>query len=73
MVTVWVMKVTVDQVIDMVAMWHSFVSAIWAVHVSGFMAATLMVRGTTVRVLCADVDAVLVNVVAVRMMKVAIM
>ena len=42
MVTVWVMEMTVNQVIDMVAMGNLLVSAVWAVDVRGVMTRALM-------------------------------
>jgi len=72
-VTVGVMQVAIDQVVDVVAMGYSFMSTVRSVNVSRLMAATLVVRCAALRVLCADVDAVFVNVVTVGMMQMAIM
>jgi hypothetical protein len=70
-VAVRVMKMTVDQVIDMIPMRYCFVSATWAVDVTLFVAAA--VWRTLVRVFCADLDLVFVNMIAMRMVQMAIM
>ena len=84
MVAVRVVQVAIDKVIDVVAMRHRFVAAAGAVDVSGFVAAAgavymsrfvavaVMIWGADVRVGGADGDAVFIDVVAVRMVQVAI-
>ncbi|MEX3689811.1 hypothetical protein AB3X91_00245 [Paraburkholderia sp. BR14263] len=69
-VAVRVMKMAVDQIIDMIAMWYRFVSAARAVDVARFMATA--VGCALVRIPCADFDPVFVYVITVRMMQMAI-
>lgn len=72
MAVVGVVQVSVDEVTDVVAVGHGFVTAAGSVYVVGRMAAALVVGGACVGVFRRDLDAMLVDVVTVRMMKVAI-
>ena len=71
-VAVRVVQVAIDEVIDVVAMRHRFVAAAGAMHVAGFVAVAVVVRGADVRVGGADGDAVFIDVVAVRVVQVAV-
>jgi len=71
MVAVGVMKVAIDEVVDVIVVRHRFVSAAWAVDVTRFVASAAW--RTLVRVLCADLDFVFVYMIAVRMVQMAIM
>ena len=71
-VAVRVVQVAIDEVIDVVAMWHRFVAAAGAVDVSGFVAAAVVVGRAGVRVGGADGDAVFIDVVAMRVVQVAV-
>ncbi|MEX3690629.1 hypothetical protein AB3X91_16100 [Paraburkholderia sp. BR14263] len=70
-VAVRVVEMAVDQIIDVIAMRYRFVSAARAVDVARFMATA--VGCAFVRILCADLDPVFVDVIAVRMMQMAVM
>ena len=84
MVAVRVVQVAIDKVIDVVAMRHrfvaaagavdvsGFVAAAGAVDVSGFVAAAVVVGRAGVRVGGADGDAVFIDVVAMRVVQVAV-
>ena len=71
-VAVRVVQVPIDEVIDVVAMWHRFVTAAGAMDVSCFVAAAVVVGRAGVRVGGADGDAVFIDVVAVRVVQVAV-
>ena len=71
-VAVRVVQVAIDEVVDVVAMRHRFVAAAGAVHVSRFVAAAVVFRRAGVRVGGTDGDDVFVNVVAMRVMQVAV-
>jgi len=71
-VTVRMVQMAIDEVIDVVAMRHRFVAAAVAVHVAGFVAVAVMVGGADVRVGGADGDGVFIDVVAVRVVQVAV-
>ena len=71
-VTVRMVQMAIDEVIDVVAMRHGFVAAAGAVDVSGFVAAAVVVGRAGVRVGGADGDAVFIDVVAVRVVQVAV-
>ncbi|MGU7772067.1 hypothetical protein ACV229_18085 [Burkholderia sp. MR1-5-21] len=62
---------SVDQIIDVIAMRHSFVPATRPVDMAGFMAGAA--RRALVRVPCADLDPVFVDVIPVRMVQMTIM
>lgn len=62
-----------DEIIDMIAMWNSLVTAAGSMNVGGIMSATSMVGRASIRVLAAHFDCMFVHVIAMRMMKMAIM
>ena len=69
-VAVRMVQVAVHKVIDMIAMWHGFVAATGSVDVAGFVAAagcraTIGVRG-------AHFDDMFIDVIAMRVMEVAV-
>ena len=47
-ITMRMMKMAIDQIIDVVTVWYRFVTAAWTVYVIGVVASTLMRRSTTV-------------------------
>lgn len=69
---VGVMQVAIDQVIDVVAMRHRLVAATGAMNVAGLMGTAVVIRRATVRVGRGDLNHVLVDMVAVRMMEMPI-
>ena len=71
-VAVRVMEVPVDQVVDVVAVRHGLVPAAGAVGVGGVVSFAGVTRRTVRRVGLVDLEAVLVDVVAVGMMQVAV-
>jgi hypothetical protein len=72
-VAVRMMQVTVDQVVDVVAVRHRLVAATWTVAMVRVMAGAAMVGRAAVGVPLAHGDDMLVDVVLVRMMQVAVM
>lgn len=73
MITVRVMQVAVDQITNVVAMWDGFMSAAWAMNMSGLVAVTMMVGRAGVWIAVAHFDDVLVHMVAVGMVQVTVM
>ncbi len=71
-VSVGVVEVTVDEVVDVVAVGHGLVSAAGAVDVTVLVAGALVFGGAGGRVAFAHLDHVLVDVVAVGVMEVAV-
>jgi hypothetical protein len=71
-VTVRVVQVAVDQIVDMVAMRHYLVTATRAMLVPGLVSLAAVLRRAAVGVRCRYVDYVLVDVVSVRMVQVAV-
>jgi hypothetical protein len=47
-ITMRMMQMAVDQIIDVVTVWYRFVTAAWTVYVIGVVASTLMCRSTSV-------------------------
>lgn len=72
-IAVRMVQMTVDQVIDVVAVRHRFVAAAGPMHMTGAMAGTVMLRCAAVRVGGADGDHVLVDMVAMHVMQMAVM
>ncbi|KVK90912.1 hypothetical protein WS93_35200 [Burkholderia cepacia] len=66
-----VMKAAVDQIIDVIAVRYGLVSAPRTVHMTRLMVTA--VRRTFVRIFRADLDLVFIDMIAVRVMQVAIM
>ena len=73
MIAVWVMQVAVDQIVDMIAVRYRLMSASGPVNVIRGMGATTMGRCTLIRIFRADLDPMLVYVVAMWMMQMPIM
>jgi hypothetical protein len=73
MVPVGMMEVAIDQVIDVIAVRYGFVPASRAVDVARVMGAAIVVRRTLIRVFCADLERVFVDVIAMRMVQMSIM
>lgn len=73
MIAVRVVQTTVDQIIDVIAMRDRLVAAIRPVNVPGIMARAGLAVIAGVRVLGADLDDMLVDMIAMRMMEMAIM
>jgi len=71
-VAVRVVQVAADEVIDVVAVRHRLVPAALAVDVADLVAAAVVRRGTRGRVRGVDRQHVLVDVVAVRVVQVAV-
>lgn len=72
-IAVRMMKVTVDQIVDVIAMRYRFMSTARPVDMARIMSATVMVRCTSVWVLCADLKPVLVYMIGMWMMQVPVM
>jgi len=70
-VPIRVVQVAVDEVVDVVAVRHSLVPAAYAVLVGTVMAPTIVLRSALRGILNTYRDCVLVNVVPVRMVKMA--
>lgn len=58
-VPVRMVQATIDQVVDMVTVWHRFVAATGSMDVTGFLAITLKSRRALLGVGLADLDRVL--------------
>jgi hypothetical protein len=67
------MKVAVDQIVDVIAVRHRFVSAFRPVNMARIMGATMVARRTLIRIFRTDLKRVLVYMIAMRMMQVPIM
>ena len=71
-IAVGMVQTACDQIVDMVAMRNGFVATARSVNVSGIMSAAVMVGRATIRVLVAHLNPMLVDMIGVRMMKMAI-
>jgi hypothetical protein len=71
-ISVGMVQVTVDQIVDVVAMWHSLVTAPGAMNVVGRMRTAVVAWRALVGIVRADFELVLVYVIAMRMVQVAI-
>ncbi len=71
-VTVRVVQMAIDQVINMIAMWHGLMAAAWAVHMTGGVAGALMAWRAALGVVSVDRQAVLIDMIVMHMVQVAI-
>jgi hypothetical protein len=71
-ILVRMMQATVDQVVDVVAMRHRLMAALWTVFVICRVIEALLHRRTSCRILVVRLDHVLVNMIPMRMMQVSI-
>ncbi|MBN3724170.1 hypothetical protein [Burkholderia sp. Ac-20379] len=62
----------IDQIIDVIAVRYRFMAAAGAVDMPRFMTRALVVRRALIGVAAAHLDDVLVDMIAVRMMQVAV-
>jgi hypothetical protein len=72
MIAMRMVEVAFHHVVGMAAVWNRFVSATGPVFVAVLVSAAIVIRGARFRVLPAHVDLVLVDVVAMWMVKVPI-
>ena len=73
MITMRMMKVAIDKIIDVIAMRHRFMSAARAMHVTRLVAAAAVVQRASIGIFRTYLNDMLVNVIAMLMMEVAIM
>ena len=71
MIAMRVVEVPVDEVIDVIAVWHRLMAATEAMDVALFVPSTG--RGATIGVRVRDRDDMLIDVIAVRMVKMTVM
>lgn len=72
MIGMRVMKVALDEIIDVVTMRHRFMAAAAPVLMSGRMPAAAMLRGAGVRMRIVHRDRVLIDVIVVHVMEMSV-
>lgn len=72
MVAMRVVQVAVNQVVDMVAMWHGLVSATGAVYMAWLVAGAMVRRRAAVGVGCRNGNDMLIHMVAMWVVQVAV-
>jgi hypothetical protein len=72
MIAVLVMQAPVDQIVDVVAVRHRFVSAAGAVHVTRLVVGAAVLGIAAVGVAVGDLDHVLVDVICMQVVKVPV-
>ena len=73
MTAVWMMQVTIYQIIYMITMWYGGVSAVRSMHMIRIMAGTLVVGCATIRVLRTHLQTVFIDMVIMDMMQMPVM
>ena len=73
MVAMRMMQVSIDQIIDVIAMRHGFVSAARPMHVSGVMPRAAVLRRAGIGIGRGHLDHMLVDMIAMGMMQMAVM
>jgi hypothetical protein len=61
MISMWVMQVTINQVVHVVTMRDGFMPTSWAMHVARFMSTAVVLRRTFIRIMWRHMDHVLFN------------
>jgi hypothetical protein len=69
MVTVRMMQVAIDEIVDVIAVRHRLVPATGSMHVTGLVPGAAMLGRTTIGIAVGNLDHMLVDMVAVRMMQ----
>ena len=72
MIAVRVMQATLDEIINVIAMRHGGVAALWTMDMRGFVALVAVFRRAAVRVAVAHLDHMLSDAVAAWMMQMAV-
>ena len=72
MIAVRVMQATLDEIINVIAMRHGGVAALWTMDMRGFVAPVAVFRRAAVRVAVARLDHMLNDAVAAWMMQMAV-
>lgn len=72
MVAMLVVKTTVDQIVYVIAVGNGFMAAAGAVHVGVIMTEGIPDRMATIRICRADLDDMLINVIAMRVMQMTV-
>jgi hypothetical protein len=65
-------KMTLDQVVGVIAMWNRLVTASWTVSVISSMGPAIVAGGMRSGMACVDCNHVLIHMIFVRMVQVAI-
>jgi hypothetical protein len=72
MVAVRMVKVAIDEIVDMVAVRDRLMSASWPVHVTRLVPGTTVIRRAAIRVLGSHFNDVLVHVIGMRVVHVPV-
>ena len=72
MIAMRMVQAAIDQIIDVIAMGHRLMAAIRPMHMAGIMALAGLAVVAAVRVLGADLDDMLIDMIAMRVMEVPI-
>jgi hypothetical protein len=67
-IAVRIVQVAVDEIVDVVPMWHRFVTAPGSVDMARLVAAAVVARRTLVQIFPTDFERMLVYMITVRMM-----
>ena len=69
MVAVRMVKVAIDEIVDMVAVRDSLMSASWSVHMARLVSGTTVVRRATIRIFGRHFNGVFVHVIGMRVVQ----
>ena len=72
MITMWMMKMSIYEVVDMITMRHSLVTATGAVHMIGIMSIAFVLGSANIGIGFIDFKNMLIDVVTMRVMKMTI-
>lgn len=73
MVAMRMVQMAVDEIIDVIAMWHGLMTATGSMDMRGIMTSATMFRGAVRRVFLTYLDNMLVDMTIMRMVKMTVM
>jgi hypothetical protein len=71
-ITVRMVQMAIDEIVDVVAMWDCFVAATGSMNMRSIMSGAAMVGRATIRVLVTRFNPMFINMIRVRMVKMAV-
>lgn len=73
MITVGMVQMAINQIIDVITMRHGFMSTAGAMHMAGLMALAMVIRCAAIRIFIAHLNDMLIDMVGMGMVQMTIM
>jgi hypothetical protein len=72
MIAVWMVQMSIDQIVDMIAMWNRLMTTVEPMSMRRGMSAAAVVRRATIRIRRSDFDHVFIGLTVMHMMQMAV-